>query len=222
MVDFATARMTMLDCQIRTVDVTDYDVLGAFAAVPRELFVPEALKPLAYIDEDLLVSAPGAAPRYLMEAGPLARLLQLAEIQPQDRVLDVGSGTGYSAAILSQLAGSVTALEEDAQLAAKARELLPATGAGNVEVVVGPLSQGWSAGAPYDVIVVEGAIEVLPEQLVSQLAEGGRIVAVVGSRGLAAKAMLYTRSGGSVSGRPAFNTHVRPLPQFAAPAGFVF
>ena len=92
----------MLDCQIRTVDVTDYDVLAAFAAVPRESFVPEALKPLAYIDEDMLLTAPGEPPRYLMEAGPLARLLQLAEILPDDRVLDVGSGTGYSAAILSR------------------------------------------------------------------------------------------------------------------------
>ena len=222
MVDFAKARMTMLDCQIRTVDVTDYDVLAAFAAVPRESFVPDALKPLAYIDEDMLLTAPGEPPRYLMEAGPLARLLQLAEILPDDRVLDVGSGTGYSAAILSRLAGHVTALEEKAALAAKAREILPGLGADNVEMVVGPLSAGWPAGAPYDVIVVEGAIEMMPESLPAQLADGGRIVAVVGTRGLAAKATLYTRSGDSVSGRPAFNTHVRLLPAFAAPTGFVF
>lgn len=222
MVDFAEARMTMLDCQIRTVDVTDYDVLAAFAAVPREVFVPDALKPLAYIDEDMLVSAPGEAPRYMMEAGPLAKLVQLADILPQEKVLDIGCGTGYSAAILSRLAASVTALEENASLAVKAAEILPTLGCANVEVVTGPLAAGWSAGAPYDVIVVEGAIEVMPEQLAGQLADGGRIVAVVGTRGLAAKATIYTRSGDSVSGRPAFNTHVRLLPQFAAPAGFVF
>ena len=222
MVDFAKARTTMVDCQIRTVDVTEYDVLDAFSAVPRETFAPDHLKPLAYIDEDLLVSAPGSAPRYVMEPGPLAKLVQLAAIQSTDRVLDVGTATGYSAAILSHLAASVIALEADEALAATARDNLEALGMANVEVVVGPLPEGHSARAPYDVILLEGAVEVIPEALVDQLGEGGRIVAVVGANGLAAKAMIYTRSGGSVSGRPAFNTSVRPLPGFAKPKAFVF
>lgn len=222
MVDFATARTTMVDCQIRTVDVTDYDVIDAFSSVPREAFVPETLKPLAYIDGDLLLTGPGETPRYLTEAGPLAKLIQLAEIAPQEKVLVVGSATGYSAAVLSRLAASVTALEENAALAERARAILPELGVTNVETVVGPLAAGWKSNAPYDVIVLEGAIDVLPDALSAQLAEGGRIVAVVGSRGLAAKGTVYTRSGGTVSGRPAFNTHVQPLPGFAAPAGFVF
>lgn len=221
MVDFAKARTTMVDCQIRTVDVTEYDVLDAFAAVPRETFAPDHLKPLAYIDEDILVSAPGSAPRYVMEPGPLAKLVQLAEVQSTDKVLDVGTTTGYSAAILSRLAGSVVALESDEGLAATARANLTALDISNVEVVVGPLTEGFAAKAPYDVILLEGAVEVIPPALIDQIGEGGRIIAVVGA-GLAAKAMIYTRSGGSVSGRPVFNTSVRTLPGFAKPKAFSF
>jgi protein-L-isoaspartate(D-aspartate) O-methyltransferase len=222
MVDFAKARTTMVDCQIRTIDVTEYDVLDAFSSVPREQFVPDHLKPLAYIDEDILVSAKGAEPRYVMEAGPLARLLQLAEIAATDRVLDVGATTGYSAALLSQLAASVVALESDADLAAAAQANLATLGVDNVEVVVGPLTAGCPDKAPFNVILIEGSVEQIPDALYQQLAEGGRIVAVAGSHGLAARATVYTRSGESVSGRPAFNTHIRPLPGFAQPKAFVF
>lgn len=222
MVDFAKARATMVDCQIRTVDVTDYDVLDAFAAVPRERFVPEAMKPFAYIDEDILVSAPGEPARYVMEPGPLARLVQLADILPTDRVLDIGSTTGYSAAILSRLASSVVALESSEALAETARAALAAEGVANVTVVVGPLEAGYAASAPYDVILIEGSVEFIPDAIFAQLAEGGRIIAVVGANGLAAKATVHTRSGHSTSGRPVFNTHVRPLPGFARPKVFVF
>lgn len=222
MVDFAKARTTMVDCQIRTVDVTEYDVLDAFSAVPREIFVPDHLKPLAYIDEDILVSGQGSAPRYVMEAGPLAKLVQLAEIMPTDRVLDIGSTTGYSAAVLARLAASVVALESDAELAATATTNLASLGATNVEVVVGPLTEGHAAKAPYDVILIEGAVEVIPQAILDQIGDGGRIIAVVGTNGLAAKGTVYTRSGGSITGRPVFNTHVRPLPGFAKPKAFVF
>lgn len=222
MVDFAKARATMVDCQIRTVDVTDYDVLSAFQTVPREVFVPEAQKALAYIDGDVLVSAPGAPPRYVMEPGSLARLVQLADIAATDRVLDIGTSTGYSAAIIASLAASVVALESDETLAAQARSNLAALGILNAEVVVGPLESGYAAKAPYDVILIEGSIEELPALLCAQLSEAGRIVAVAGANGLAAKAMIYTRSGKDVSGRAVFNTHVQPLPGFAKPKAFVF
>ena len=222
MVDFAEARATMVDCQVRTVDVTDYDVLDAFLTVPREQFVPESLRPLAYIDEDLKVSAPDAAPRYVMEPGPLARLVQLADIGAGEKVLDLGATTGYATAILARLAASVTAVEPDPALAATAAANLAALGIANATVVTGPLVAGHAAGAPYDVILIEGAIEELPEALGQQLAEGGRLVAVVGTNGLAAKATIFTRSGGTVTGRPVFNTHVRPLPEFARPKAFVF
>lgn len=222
MVDYAKARATMVDCQVRTVDVTEYPVLDAFSAVPREEFVPDALKPLAYIDEDLLVSAPGAAPRYLMEPGPLARLVQLAQIMPTDRVLDLGPASGYSTAILATLAAHVTGVEPDAALAETASATLARLGHDNVTIIAGPLAAGHAAGAPYDVILFEGAIELLPDVIADQLADGGRIVAVVGSNGLAGKATIFTRSGRTVSGRPAFNTHVRPLPEFVRPKAFVF
>jgi protein-L-isoaspartate(D-aspartate) O-methyltransferase len=222
MVDFAKARTTMVDCQIRTVDVTEYDVLDAFSAVPREIFVPDHLKPLAYIDEDILVSAQGATPRYVMEPGPLAKLVQLAGIQSTDRVLDIGTATGYSAAVLARLAASVVALESDEALAAQAIANLTGLGLDNVEVVVGPLTEGHAEKAPYDIILIEGAVEVIPQAILDQIGEGGRIVAVVGLHGLAAKATVYTRSGGSISGRPVFNTHVRPLAGFAKPKTFVF
>jgi protein-L-isoaspartate(D-aspartate) O-methyltransferase len=222
MVDFAKARTTMVDCQIRTIDVTEYDVLDAFGSVPREIFVPDHLKPLAYIDEDVLVSAEGATPRYVMEAGPLARLIQLAGITATDRVLDIGSTTGYSAALLSRLAASVVALESDEDLANAAGANLAALGIANVEVVIGPLTTGSPDKAPFDVILIEGAVEMIPDALLEQIGEGGRIIAVVGAHGLSAKAMIYTRSGGSVSGRPVFNTHVRSLPGFSQPKEFVF
>ncbi|MCX5493835.1 protein-L-isoaspartate O-methyltransferase [Kaistia dalseonensis] len=222
MVDFAKARTTMVDCQIRTVDVTDFDILDAFLAVPREVFVPDQLKPFSYIDEDILVSAPGTPGRYVMEAGPLAKLIQLAGVAATDKVLDIGATTGYAAALLSSLAASVVALESDPALADQARANLASLGKTNVTVVTGSLLAGYSAAAPYDVILIEGAVEEIPDALTAQLSEGGRIVTVVGANGLAAKATIYTRSSGSLSGRPAFNTYVRPLPGFEKPKVFVF
>jgi protein-L-isoaspartate(D-aspartate) O-methyltransferase len=136
--DFAELRTRMVDGQLRTTDVTDPGILDAMRTLPREIFVDEKRRPLAYLDEDIEV-APG---RYLMEPSPFAKLLQLAEITPSDRVLDVGTGTGYSAAVLSRLAASVVALESDAALAARAREALAAIGSANVEVVVGALPAG--------------------------------------------------------------------------------
>src|SRR5262245_49644713 len=134
--DFAELRARMVDGQLRTTDVTDPAILEAMGALPREMFVDEKRRPLAYLDEDLLV-APG---RYLMEPSPLAKLLQLAAIASTDRVLDVGAGTGYSAAVLSRLAASVVALESDDSLAGRARDALSRTGAANVEVVSGGLA----------------------------------------------------------------------------------
>lgn len=218
MVDFAKARTTMVDCQIRTVDVTDIDVLSAFLTVPRETFIPEALQAFSYIDEDIALGGQ----RFVMEPGPLAKLIQLAEIMPTDKVLDVGAATGYAAALMSSLASSIVALESDTALAEQAKANLAAFGASNVSVVTGALEAGHAAAAPYDVILIEGAIEEIPDAIADQLAEGGRIVTVLGTNGLAAKGTIYTRSGGSVSGRPAFNTHVRPIPGFQRPKVFVF
>ncbi len=178
-VDYAQYRTKMVDSQLRTTDVTDIAILDAMGIVPRELFVEEGRRALAYIDEDVRVGGSGAR-RYMMEPSPFAKLLQLAAIRSTDRVLDVGVGTGYSSAVLARLASSVVAIESDEALAGEARRVLSALGCSTVAVLCAPLEAGHAAGAPYDVIVFEGSIERLPEAFHGQLAEGGRLVVVEG------------------------------------------
>jgi protein-L-isoaspartate(D-aspartate) O-methyltransferase len=151
----------------------------------------------------------------------LAKLLQAAEIADGDHVLDVGCATGYSSAVLARLAHSVVALEQDAGLAELARNNLRALGMSQVQVVSGPLADGWPAQAPYDVIVLNGASEIAPKALLRQLKPGGRLVGVLG-RGPAGKAMLYCSIGGECSGRPIFDAAAPLLPGFSAPPAFVF
>ena len=223
MIDFESARSKMVESQIRTTDVTSHSVLSAFLTVRREAFVPEKVAPLAYIDTDIEIAPAkaGTIARYIMQASPLAKLLQLAEITVEDSVLDVGAGTGYASAILSKVAGAVVALESDEELAAKAAATLAAEGCTNVKVVKGDLEKGYGAEAPYDVIFLNGAVEVIPQALFDQLRDGGRLVAVTGS-GNTSVAGIFVREGNSVSERFAFNTAVKPLPGFRKVAEFVF
>jgi Protein-L-isoaspartate carboxylmethyltransferase len=215
--DFESARTKMVDNQIRTTDVTSHSVLQAFLSVPREEFVPANLKPIAYIDNDLEI-APG---RYLMEASPLAKLLQLARIGKDDLVLEVGCGTGYVSALLSLLAGSVVSLEADEDLCARAGDVLSRLGYDNVAVVPGEMEKGYPAEAPYDLIFVNGAVEEVPAALLEQLRDGGRLVAVVGY-GNAAQAKLLVKEHGAVSESSHFNASVKPLPGFRRERTFVF
>jgi protein-L-isoaspartate(D-aspartate) O-methyltransferase len=215
MTDFAAARRNMVDGQIRTADVTDLRLLWAFQEVPRERFVPSQSAGLAYLDFDL----PVAQGRCLIKPRVLAKMLQAAGIAATDRVLDVGCATGYGAAILARAAARVVALEENAELARTARETLADWK--NIETVSGPLVAGWSAAAPYDLIVLEGATEVVPEGLLGQLSDGGRLVCVLGGDP-AAKAMLYVRSGKDVGGRAVFDTAAPVLPGFVRPPAFAF
>jgi protein-L-isoaspartate(D-aspartate) O-methyltransferase len=215
MTDFAAARRNMVDGAIRTADVTDLRLLWAFQEVPRERFVPAQSASLAYVDFAMPV-APG---RCLFLPRILAKMLQAAGIAASDRVLVVGCASGYGAAILARVAARVVALEENAELARSARETL--AGTTNVEVVSGPLAAGWSAAAPYDLIVMEGATEVVPETLLGQLSDGGRLVCVLGGDP-AAKAMLYRRSGGDVGGRAIFDAAAPVLPGFAKAPAFAF
>lgn len=221
--DFSELRIKMVDGQIRTTDVTDPAILEAMLSVPREAFVDEKRRPLAYIDEDIEIAParPGLPARYLMEPSPFAKLIQLADVGEHDHVLDVGAGTGYSSAVLSRIAASVVALESDAELAARARKLLAENGHGNVTVVAGKLQEGHPAAAPYDVILIEGAVEQLPESLLAQLREGGRL-AVVEGHGNAGVAKLYVKTGGSITGRRAFNAAVKPLSGFERTPAFEF
>ena len=223
MLDLATARDNMVEGQLRTQDVTDLRILAVMGELPRERFVPADRRTLAYMDEDLLVKpgVVGLPPRYLMEPAGFAKLVQLAEIGPQDHVLDVGCATGYGAAVLSRLAGSVVALEADPDLLRMAESALDELGVGNVTLVSGPLEAGHPAAAPYDVILLEGAVEVLPEPLLRQLKDGGRLVAIEG-QGRAAKAMRHLRVGTEFSGVAAFDCAVPLLPGFAKAPSFTF
>lgn len=216
--DFDAARTKMVDNQIRTTDVTDRDILRAFLTVPREAFVPASRQALAYIDEDI----PLGDGRFLMEPSPFAKLLQLASVHPSDVVLDVGCGTGYSAAILSHLAGSVVALESDEALAKAAADNLARLGAASCSVVSGALTEGCPDRAPFDLIVFEGAVESLPATFFEQLRGGGKLVVVEGS-GNAAMAKLYKKEeDGVISDRFGFNCSVKPLPGFEKVRPFVF
>jgi protein-L-isoaspartate(D-aspartate) O-methyltransferase len=190
------------------------------AQVPREQFIPEARRGLAYIDEVHPLPSSGA-PRFLAAPAPFARLVQLARVDTDDTVLDVGCGTGYSTVVLADLAARVVAVESDAGLAAMARANLAGLGIDNAKVVEGPLEAGAPVEAPFDVIIVEGAVDVVPAALLNQLADGGRLVALV-RQGAAAAAYLYVRSGDDVAGKPEFNTTLPPLATGKAPSEFVF
>ncbi|WP_377296591.1 protein-L-isoaspartate O-methyltransferase [Rhizobium sp. SGZ-381] len=215
--DFEAARIKMVDNQVRTTDVTSHSVLRAFLTVPREAFVPEKMKPLAYIDNDIEV-APG---RYLMEASPLAKLLQLAAVTKDDVVLEIGCGTGYATALLSNIASAVVAVESDAGLATKATETLATLGCDNAVVVTGNMEAGYAAEAPYDLIFINGAVEQVSEPVFQQLRDGGRLVTVVGY-GNASTARVFRKENGVVSESAFFNTSVKPLPGFRKAKEFVF
>jgi protein-L-isoaspartate(D-aspartate) O-methyltransferase len=216
--DYAAARLNMVESQVRTNKVTDPAILGAMLEIPRERFVPDALRGVAYVDDDV----PIGGGRALIEPMVHARLLQTAAIEPSDNVLEVGSGLGYGAALLDRLAARVVTLESDAALADAATRTLAALGAARVTVVRGPLEAGWPAAAPYRVIVVAGAVQRVPPALEAQLAEGGRMVAVIAPPGEPGKATLIQRIGGVIARRVIFDAATAPLPGFAAEPGFVF
>jgi protein-L-isoaspartate(D-aspartate) O-methyltransferase len=219
MMDFAAARRMMVDGQVRTYDVTDLRLIASMLEVPRELFVPASQVDLVYSDRDLPLDKAGA--RRLLKPMVFAKLLQAAEIGAQDHVLDVGCGSGYSAAVLGNLAASVVALEDDADLAQRARDALAGVGSANVSVVTGALTGGWPGRAPYDVIVLEGACQAAPAALCRQLKEGGRLVCLLGGAPVG-KAMLYRKAGNDVSGWPVFDASAPLLPGFERAPEFVF
>jgi protein-L-isoaspartate(D-aspartate) O-methyltransferase len=221
MVDFASARRMMVDGQIRPNDVTDLQLLAAFLDIPRERFVPSRQAPLAYLDLDVPLNE-GPAQRYLLQSMTVAKLLQVATILPTDHVLDVGAATGYTSAVLSRIAGSVVALEQDGNLARTAAEILPAVGADKVMLVNGPLTAGCAAHGSYDVIVMSGgATEIVPTELCAQLKDGGRLVCILGN-GPGSKAMLYSNTGGEITARPLFDAAAPVLPGFTQAPAFTF
>ena len=218
MIDHAAARQNMVTGQIMPNRVTDERLIDAMAEIPRERFVPRARRGVAYVDEDVEI-APG---RYLMEPMVLARLVQEADIRADDMVLDVGCGTGYAAAVMARLAATVIALDVNESLVADAERALSEVGADNAIVMTGPLAEGYASQGPYDVILMSGAVDHLPQALADQLAEGGRIVGVLHAPGSVGQATLWARHRGALSSRRLFEAALPPLPGIARPARFEF
>lgn len=218
MTDFTAARQHMVDSQVRTNKVTDARIIAAMEQIPRERFVDKALQGIAYVDEDL----PLGGDRHLMEPMVLARLLQALDIEEGDAVLDIGAATGYSSAVISRLAAAVIALEHDHELYHEAGENLADLGIDNVVFVEGALNLGYPAQAPYDVIVFQGAVPEVPPGILDQLADGGRLCAVVDDGAGLGRATLMIKSAGVVSGRVLFDANIQPLAGFEKKQGFVF
>jgi protein-L-isoaspartate(D-aspartate) O-methyltransferase len=223
MIDFATARRLMVEGQVRPNDVTDLRIIAAMLGVPRERFLPPTKAELAYLDLDIpIVEGPdGRARRRMLKPMLLAKMIQVANIRETDSVLDVGCGHGYSSAVIAHLGRMVVGAEEDAALALSAKENLYAIGITNVSIETAPLTAGYTARAPYDVILLQGASEVEPQTLFPQLRDGGRLVCVRGGGG-GSKAVVYRRAGSDVSGWPAFDATASVLPGFGAIPTFVF
>ncbi|MEH3143941.1 MAG: protein-L-isoaspartate O-methyltransferase [Methylobacterium frigidaeris] len=218
MLDYAQARRLMVDCQLRTFDVTDIPVLDAFDAIPRERFVPAGREMFAYIDQPVAVGNEEGETRYAPAPMVLARLLQALVVKPGARALDVATGLGYGAALLHRLGAEVAALESLPGLAAAAAERLGPLG---VAVETGPLEAGLPERAPFDLILIEGRVATRPQTLLDQLADGGRLACVQGE-GRTAKATLWVRSGDAFGSRPLFDAALPSLRAFEAEAGFAF
>lgn len=220
--DLSLQRLNMVESQVRPSDVTDRRIPRAMAAVPREAFVSAERRSLAYLDIDLPVVATGrAGRRAILAPRTFAKLLQLARVEPGDIVLDVGCATGYSAAILGRLAQTVVAVESDAGLAQEATRVLQALGADNVAVVNGDLAAGYPSEGPFDTIVLEGAVASVPDALLGQLRDGGRLVAIV-SDGRSGRAVAFQRTGEIVSESDGFDATAPFLPGFEPVQRFVF
>lgn len=215
MSDFASRRVMMVDTQVRPSDVTKFPIIEAMLHVPRELYVPPAHRDAAYVGEHVALGAG----RVALDARTLAKMLDVLDIQPDELVLDIGSGLGYSAAVLARLAETVVAVEEDEAMAAEASRTLAEQGVDNAVVVQAALAVGAPKHAPYDVIVVEGGIETLPQALVDQLKEGGRIVAIE-MTGALGTVKHGRKSGDRIDWRNAFNAAAPLLPGFAKERAF--
>lgn len=213
--DFATARRNMIEGQLRPNKVIDEALLASIEAAPRERFLPESLRGVAYVDEDLTLGAG----RSLMEPVVLGRLLQELDLGAEDAVLDIASGTGYAAAVMARLAGSVFALESDAGLLGRATELFGELALDNVVPIEGELIAGCPDQAPYNAILIEGAVDTVPQAILDQLAEGGRLAAVVTENGVG-RATIYRKDGGVLSHRVLFDARVPALAEFRKPKEF--
>lgn len=223
MTDFELQRKNMVESQVRPSDITDRRIMRAMLSIPREDFAAPDTRPIAYMDQDLPIgpASAGSKRRTLVAPRVLARLLQLLEIGEEDRVLEIGSGTGYGAAVMSRMAKVVVALEWDETLAGVARSRLATLSMSNVSVVSGPLAAGWAAEAPYAAILVSGARPDVPRAVLDQLQDGGRLAAIVPSGGVG-QVQQWRRFGSSYASRRVSEASAAILPGFEKAPGFVF
>jgi len=217
MPDFAKRRRMMVDSQVRPSDVTRYPIIDAMLSVPRETYVPADRVEAAYMGENL----PLGRDRVLLEPRTLAKMLDALALGPEDLVLDIGAGLGYSAAVIARMTAAVVAVEEDSDMAAEATRTLAAEGVHTVAVVKAPLAEGAPQHGPYDAIVIEGAVEQVGDAILAQLKDGGRIAALFAEGALGAVRIGY-KTGDSVTWRFDFNAGAPVLPGFRKAADFVF
>lgn len=219
MTDFALARRNMIEGQLRPNRVNHAAVLAAIASLPREQFLPEGLRAVAYADDDV----PLGGGRYLIEPMVLARLIQALQPDSEDKALVVASGCGYGAGLLARLVRTVVAVESDDRLSATAAQAFAALGLTNVELMIGKLEEGAKELGPYNVVLIEGEVRQIPQALLDQLAEGGRLATVMaGAPGALGNATLMVKKGGVTSGRSLFDAGTPGLPGFAPPPRFTF
>lgn len=215
MTDFAARRIMMVDTQVRPSDVTKFPIIDAMLSVPRELYVPREQTEAAYISENITI-APG---RVVLEPRTLAKLLDALNVSGDELVLDIGAGYGYSSAVVARMAEAVVAVEEDETIAAEAQTILSDQGADNVVVHVGPLTEGAAQHGPYDAILIEGAVEQVPQTLIDQIKDGGRIGCVF-MEGALGVVRIGHKIDGEMSWRFAFNASAPVLPGFAKETAF--
>ncbi len=217
MTDYAARRRAMVDGQVRPSDVTEYPIIEAMLTIPREVFVPDTQRDLAYMSEDIDLGGG----RVVLAPRVLAKMLEALDIRADHLVLDIGASYGYSAAVTARLAEAVVAVEEDASMAAEAQTLLSEQEADNVAVVEAPLTEGAPQHGPYDIILLQGGVEQVPDAILDQLKDGGRIIAIF-MEGALGRARLGIKSGGRVTWRYAFDATAPLLPGFNVAREFEF
>jgi protein-L-isoaspartate(D-aspartate) O-methyltransferase len=217
MADFAQRRRTMVDTQIRPSDVTSFTVIDAMLAIPREAFVPDDARDLAYVGG----AVPLTATRQLLEPRTIAKMLEALDVTPADLVLEIAPGMGYTTALLARMAEAVVAVEEDPDLARDAEAALSAQEVDNAAILTGALVEGSARNGPYDAIIVFGGVEEMPQPILDQLKEGGRIIALF-MQGPLGEVRMGVKTHGIVSWHMEFNATAPVLPGFARTPGFVF
>ena len=215
MTDYKARRTMMVDTQVRPSDVTKFPIIDAMLNVPREDFVPASLREAAYIGENIALGANCV----MLEPRTLAKMLDALSIEPDHVVLDLGCGLGYSTAILAKMAEFVVAVEEDADYATQAQNILSESGVDNAAVMQGSLRDGAAKSAPYDIVMIQGAVEVVPDAILAQLCDGGRIACIF-AEGALGVVRIGHKIDGALNWRYAFNAGAPVLSGFHKEAGF--